>query len=526
MGGNLQQADIALTEVPHVFISLCRLLKYETGKIPKNIFLMFPDLLRNERLLRARFAREGKIRADEMCDGKSLLRLLAKGAKNPEAARKLLNQVAAAIQVQPQETAKALLRETKGSGGSNAGLRHVVQLIRQHGAPVSGATLDVLISGWAVCAALAKSAVVLGTMQASGGNVGHKANIGTLISASMGLRRLRKKAAAAHHENAAHQDSEDDHIKPTKLSVAAKVAIFGTRLLRKVPGTKKKQYRRKVAVSNEMTVEEEHWDKLWQILHPSEVLRCLRAGAKALDGEDFKQLLQAAWALLDECDAVSFMIEPKKKSDARATQLLAIQQVLAGIVTADSHPGQLRDAKPMHQLLVRSYAVLHQLKQICDVKDDAIMRRAALFGLPSLLERISIWVHASVDQIVDPMIAQPSRAAAHEMDSLVAKALESFKPYEIAFEDGLGYQVSDPSDDTFLCSGSTRTAGAAVVCEEAWKSFLRDKEDARSITFDTGVEDWDSPADDQSGAWDSDRFCNTKLVTPGVQKHVNLDFQS
>jgi hypothetical protein len=361
-------------------------------------------------------------------------------------------------------------------------------------------------------------------MQASGGNVGHGASIGTLVSASMGFRRLRKKAA--HHENAADDDSEDDHTRPTKLSVAAKVAIFGTRLLRKVPGTKKRQYRRKVAVSCEMTAGEDH-SQLWQILHPGEVLRCLRAGAKALDGEDFKQLLQAAWALFDECDAVSFMIEPKKKSDARATQLLAIQQVLAGIVTADSHPGQLNlDAKPMHQRLVRSYAAIHQLKQICDVKDDAIMRRAALYGLPSLLERISIWVHASVDQIVDPTIAKPSRAASHEMDSLVAKALESFKPYEIAFEDGLGYQVSDPSDDTFLSSGNTHTSGAAVVCEEAWKSFLRDKEHARRITFDAGLEDWDSPAGDQSGAWDSDRFCNTKLVTPGVQKHVNLDFQS
>jgi hypothetical protein len=85
MSRTLGANDIGLGDVPRVFASLGRLVKYESGQIPKNIFLMFPDRLRYERLYRARLERSGQ---DAPVEVPRLLQLLSKGAKNPEAAKK------------------------------------------------------------------------------------------------------------------------------------------------------------------------------------------------------------------------------------------------------------------------------------------------------------------------------------------------------------------------------------------------------------------------------------------------------
>merc|ERR1711869_103472 len=112
------------------------------------------------------------------------------------------------------------------------------------------------------------------------------------------------------------------------------------------------------------------------------------------------------------------------------------------------------------------------MKKFCEAADDGLLRRAALYGLPILIERMSTWIHASVAPIADPTIARHSRAAAHDMDSVVAKVLESFTPYEIAVEDGLGYQAPHHSLTTYCrTSRDSPTGGAAVVCEEAWRRF-------------------------------------------------------
>merc|ERR1712124_74492 len=115
--------------------------------------------------------------------------------------------------------------------------------------------------------------------------------------------------------------------------------------MRNLPKAKRrKHYQRKVAISSASESEyEENHAHLWQILPPGEILHCLRLGAKALDGDDFKQLLQAAWSLFDECDAVTWMIEPKDSSDSRAVQLLAIQEALAKIVSVDCDDSQHSD---------------------------------------------------------------------------------------------------------------------------------------------------------------------------------------
>jgi len=398
-------------------------------------------------------------------------------------------------------------------------------LMRQHGAPISGTGLDILISGWAVCGALAKSALVLGTSSLHGsiGNAGHvrKHNalaksviaLGTLASSGIRLGRLRNKANAAHHEDDANDDDDEgEYAAPRKLGVASKIVQFGTRLIRRIPGSRRKQYHRKVGDVASCEFGQEDHSHLWQMLPPGEVLHCLRGGAKTLDGEDFKQLLQAAWVLFDECDAVSWMIEPKEGSDSRAVQLLAVQKALAEVVTVDSQPGQLAvDAEPMHQQLCRSHAIIHQLKEICDGADDGLLRRAALYGLPILLERASVWLHASVGQITNQIISKPSRVAAHDMDCMVAKILESFTPYEIAVEDGLGYQMPHHSLTTYCrTSRDSPTGGAAVVCEEAWRRFLRSKENGQQSKLDDRNEEPKEHTLASPG-----RFCTHKLLTPG-----------
>merc|ERR1719265_460573 len=129
----------------------------------------------------------------------------------------------------------------------------------------------------------------------------------------------------------------------------------------------------------------------------------------------------------------------------------------------------------MHQQLARSHDIIKQLKELCEEADDGLLRRAALYGLPILLERVSVWIHASVEPITNPAIAKPTRAAAHEMDSVVARVLKAFTPYEIAVEDGLGYQAPQHSCETCLTSRGSLSGGAAVVCEEAWTRFLRSR---------------------------------------------------
>lgn len=536
MGGALGPNDIALSDVPQAFVALCKLLKYETGPIPKTIFLMFPDKLRTERLLRARFARCGKIRLEEApVKGSLLLKSLSKGAKTPEAAKKLLNQVAAAMQLQPEETAKALLRKTKSSGGTNMGLRHIVKLIRQYGAPISDTGLEVLTSGWAVYGALAKSAIVLGTLQSpscilrKSGDAMPRHNamaesvvaLGTIASSAVRLKKLRSKIRVQHEEATQNDtEGEDAALPKSKMGVAAKVAHFGIRLMRKLPGARRKKYVRKfttaevaqrLANASSELKEEEDQDQLWQMLPPGEVLHCLRGGAKTLDGEDFKQLLHTAWTLFDECHAVSWMIEPKETSDSRAVQLLAAQAALAEIVTDDSRPGQLAlDAEPLHQRLVSCYSVLHQLKGICDSADDGLLRRAALYGVPILLERLSMWVHASVEQITNETIANPSRVAAREMDSMINKMQDCFRQYEIAVEDGLGYQMPHHSCDMVATSTVSSTGGAAIVCEEAWARFLQSREKAHARRKEFRELEVGS----------LDRFCTEKTVTPGFSLRV------
>lgn len=513
--------DIQLGDVPQVFISLCKLLKYEQGPIPKAIFLMFPERLRFERLQRARFARTGVIRDGEApLDPARLLQSLHKGAKTREAAKRLLNQVGAAIQLQPQATAQALLKKNKAYGGPNSGIRFVVNLIRQHGAPFSGDGLDILISGWAICSALATSAVTLGTLTSSGslrgGNSEHRKKGQMLLKAAGALgafggssiQRLQRLRNKAHHEEESAHDKS-----PDKLGIATKVAFFGARLMRNLPKSKKRRhYQHKVGISSasESAYEENH-AHLWQILPAGEILHCLRLGAKALDGEDFKQLLQAAWSLFDECDAVTWMIEPKAGSDSRAVQLLAVQEALCKIVSVHPHSSQHSDdAEVLHQQLLQSQDATKQLKKLCEEADDGLLRRAALYGLPIVLERVSTWIHASVERIRNPTIAKPSRIAAHDMDSAVAEVLRSLTPYEVAVEDGLGYQAPNHSSDTCFTSRETSSSGAAVVTEEAWSRFLRSREASRRLQEDSKDEEARAHAFASSG-----RFCTHKLLRPG-----------
>merc|ERR1719428_1334944 len=94
-----------------------------------------------------------------------------------------------------------------------------------------------------------------------------------------------------------------------KLGVVTKVSLFGARLARKL--IRKRKYVRKVGPSPEE--DEENHAHLWQILPPGEVLHCLRLGATALDGDDFKQLLQTAWSLFEECDADTHMLNFRVK---------------------------------------------------------------------------------------------------------------------------------------------------------------------------------------------------------------------
>jgi len=108
------------------------------------------------------------------------------------------------------------------------------------------------------------------------------------------------------------------------------------------------------------------------------------------------------------------------------------------------------------------------------------------------------------------MIARPSRVAVHEMDSIVAKVLESFIPYEIAAEDGLGYQAPNHSSDTFLSARGSPSGGATVVCEEAWNRFLRDRENAQRSQRDASTEE-----SQEHALSSSSRFCTHKLMRPG-----------
>jgi len=508
--------DIQLGDVPQLFTSLCKLLKYQQGPIPKAIFLMFPERLRFERLQRARFARTGVIRDGEApLDPARLLQSLHKGAKTREAAKKLLNQVGAAIQLQPEATAQALLKKNKAYGGPNSGIRFVVNLIRQHGAPFSGDGLDILISGWAICSALATSAVTLGTLTTSGslrGDNSEHRKKGRMLLKAAGALGAFGGSSIQRLRRLRNRESSHDHT-PDKLGVATKVVFFGTRLMKNLPKTKRRrQYQHKVGISSapESEYEETH-AHLWQILPAGEILHCLRLGAKALDGEDFKQLLQAAWCLFDECDAVTWMIEPKAGSDSRAVQLLAVQEVLCKNASVGLHSSQHSDdSEVLHQQLLQSQDATKQLKELCEAADDGLLRRAALYGLPILLERVSTWIHASVETITNPDIARPSRIAAHDMDSAVADVLRSLTPYEVAVEDGLGYQAPNHSCDTCFTSRETSSSGAAVVTEEAWRRFLRSREASRRLQQESKNEEAQERAFASSG-----RFCTHKLLRPG-----------
>merc|ERR1712224_983268 len=150
-----------------------------------------------------------------------------------------------------------------------------------------------------------------------------------------------------------------------------------------------------------------------------------------------------------------------------------------------------------------------KLKKLCEEADDGLLRRAALYGLPILLERVSTWIHASVERITNPTIARPSRAAAHDMDSVAAEVLRSLTPYEVAVEDGLGYQAPNHSCDTCFTSRETSSSGASVVTEEAWKRFLRSRETALRSVKDSKSEESREHAFASSG-----RFCTHKLLRP------------
>lgn len=384
MQSSSRTSEAQFPDAGHTFCALLALYRHNGPEIAISEFMRFPQLLEREQSFRKQLMSPILVDDDQLLVGKRLDQQLKSGVDTPAEAHELLQNLSAALEFEPKRTSNVLIQNGHGSG-VKAGLDYIARFTDDFGAPKPGVRLEILIAGWEFCSAFTKQAVALG--------------------------------AAPHtkaHPNQIPELAESlTAMKPMKPMKSAD-AVFATLVrVKKVVSSKKKKETKDVMVLSpypvanevkEKSHEEKCRDALWEALPPGKMLWTLAHGAEDLNDEDYERLLQAAWAMFDSFDAVSWMLGPVGLARLRPK----LDELSALRLRASAMSSDLDDA---HSVLVRSNALLQNIQSVC-AADPRLARTAALFGASFLAERARCVANSSINLVTDEAASAQGRATA------------------------------------------------------------------------------------------------------------------
>jgi len=151
----------------------------------------------------------------------------------------------------------------------------------------------------------------------------------------------------------------------------------------------------------------------WQALPTGEVLINLAYGAEVLDDEDFKALLNAAWELFDDFDAITCLLGP--------VGLGRMRRKLDELLAINLEPHVLENVSEHGRSQLENVGLLlSQITSMCKA-DPRLARDASLFGASFLADRIRCKANALVnfaDAALCSAVAQVNRSAATMVEQL------------------------------------------------------------------------------------------------------------
>lgn len=368
------QGSPGYDRLDQMFDRLLTLLRKRGGDISKGEFLRFPELLAREMALQD--ANEDPLL------GSRLRERLIGPIDSPEEVLELLQKAAVALLLEPSRTTNLLFQIASApcsSCGLTSAISNIMRIAQQFGAPVPGVKLSVLLAGWTVCDALAKQVIALGAP-----------------------------------------------LPPTPPSQKTSKPPLNSKI--KTPN---RRFSCKVDVSPMddqqcQNYENECNTAFWQGLSTGEVLWNVGCGAEALNDEDFKTLLRAAWGLFDEFDAVVCLLGPvgwgrlRPKLDALAE--LNLQQHVQG-----------KDSENAGFHLQTAGVLLQQIASMC-VADPRLARIAALYGASFVAYRIPSTANTVnfADRAVGSAAAQVNRSVAAVAEELILHVEELLGGRQVA----------------------------------------------------------------------------------------------
>jgi len=392
-----------------MFDRLCTLLRKRGGEISKTDFLRFPELLKREKDLQAHLSSSSGLNSSdanmELLIGSRLRRRLMGPIKSSKEALELLQRAGSALQLEPCRTSNLLFQigsapcNSANPGGLKVAISNIMNITRRHGAPLPGVQLQVLQVGWTLCRQLTKQVIALGPPPA--------AQLSSLTSTKSPTKASKSSMSLSSN---------------LKAKAAAKI------------GRKYQSKVTKVEICDESGEHENECKQaLWQALPTDEVVWTLASGAEVLKDEDFKNLLQNAWGLFDDFDAVGSLLGPvgwsRMRPKLEALAALNLERHALG-----------RD--PGHALsqLQNANVLLQQIASMCEA-DPRQARIAALFGASLVADRIRSTANSSVnfaEEAVGAAAAQVNRSveAVSEMLLLHMEELLGSRKVECRFSGG------------------------------------------------------------------------------------------
>eukprot|EP00746_Dinoflagellata_sp_MGD_P166525 gnl/MRDRNA2_/MRDRNA2_96465_c0_seq1.p1 gnl/MRDRNA2_/MRDRNA2_96465_c0~~gnl/MRDRNA2_/MRDRNA2_96465_c0_seq1.p1 ORF type:complete len:708 (+),score=140.53 gnl/MRDRNA2_/MRDRNA2_96465_c0_seq1:84-2207(+) len=371
-----------------MFGRVLRLLRKHNGDVSKAEFLRLPELLNCEKALQERAADANK----ELVIGNRLRQRLVSNINGPEDALEIFQKAAVALQLEPTRTTNILFQIADAPANLNGltlAISNIMGISHEFAGPKHGMSLDLLLSSWALCTALAKHVITLDV-----------------------------------------QPKPPSIKNPTKSVKPSKSKIFSR---------SKSQYQRKVDVclesSDDQNKGNEHECNMafWKGLLISDTLWNLGCGAEVLNDEEFETLLHSAWGLFEDFDAIACLLGPVGWGRLRP-QLDALRGV-----KLEAHL-LAKDSERARSELRKASLLLQHVASMCQA-DPRLARICALHGVSFLADRMRSTANASVnfaDGAVASAAAQVNRSAAalnEELRVHVEELLEGRK-VECCFKSG------------------------------------------------------------------------------------------
>lgn len=363
-----------------LFNSLLRLFRRSEGHVSKAEFSHFPELLSHEKALHERVS-NGVLVGFELRDQ------FMQPIESSDDALELLQKAAVALELEPARTANMLYQIANAAAdpsGLISAMTNITRMFNRFVGPKPGKQLETLLASWNLCGTLARQVKALGASPA------------VCAPSSKNQTKTTRSWFGSKSTNAAKKYQ-------CKVDVSTGSLVYGSHL------------RKRLLQKDEQTQThaQECDAAFWQALPTGEVLINLAYGAEVLDDEDFKTLLNAAWELFDNFDAITCLLGP--------VGLGRMRRKLDELLAINLEPHVLGNVSEHGRSQLENVGLLlSQITSMCKA-DPRLARDASLFGASFLADRIRCKANALVnfaDAALCSAVAQVNRSAATMVEQL------------------------------------------------------------------------------------------------------------